>query len=171
MSSSLFDNCGYLSAPHSFLEYNEGDVKFEDLKPGDILYYHTMDYAQSDKLDIYEVTVASGVILKGEEAYINIKPIPMYEGQRKKYQTTKLSFGPSHASGSLMFGNDLKYYDSDDIKTSSICANPGNLVIIGTNKEVVERYASKGIELKIEAMKKNINDLITKMNFLESKIK
>lgn len=171
MYSSLFDNCSYSLGPHSFLEYNEGDVKFEDLKPGDVLYYHTMDYAQSGKLDIYEVNVVSGVIRKGGEAYINIKPIPMYDGQLKKYQTTKLSFGPLYASGSMMFGNDMKYYDSDNIKTSSICVNPGNLIIMGTNKEVVERYASKGIELKIEAAKKDINDLITKMNFLESKIK
>ena len=168
--STIFDNGFGYSSPHSFLEYNEGDIKFGDLVPGDTIYYHTMEYPKDGQLNIYKMEVSSGIVRAKGEAYIKVNPIPMYKGQLKKYQMTKLSFGPLYSSGTIRFGDELKNYDSNDINKSSICAN-NSLVIFGTNLEEVTKYAKRGIEEIINKKQKEIERLTLFVEAMKTKLK
>ena len=144
MSSSLFDSYGLGSIPKNYLEYNEGDKKFSDLKAGDIIYIHSMDRASK----ILEVAVKTGKIIhRNNLVYMTIEPINVTSWKK----LNRLEFGP--INDNRWFGEikgKFRSYSSSDIIDSSLCESSGGNFVFGTNRDAILEVAKENIAEKME---------------------
>lgn len=157
MSSSLFETFAYSYAPTptNYLDHNEGDKTFGELKAGDIIYYHNFD-----SNEILEIAVKTGKISHRDGmAYVSIKPTVV----SRFHKMTRLEFGPTR--GGRWFGNG-KVYSCSNIPSSSLCVDANGEFVFGTNREVVLAVAKLNMASRIEEVKKEIEGLNKKLNGL-----
>lgn len=157
MSASLFDSFTYSYAPTptNYLDHNEGDKTFGELKAGDIIYYHNFD-----SNEILDIAVKTGKISHRDDmAYVSIKPTIVSRFQK----LTRLEFGPTR--GGRWFNNG-KEYSCYNIPTSSLCVDANGAFVFGTNREVVLAVAKLNMVSRIEEVKKEIEGLNKKLNGL-----
>ena len=159
MSSSLFDSFSYSSYPTNYLDHNEGDKTFGELKAGDIIYCHYFD-----SNEILEIAVKTGKIVhRDNTAYMTIKPTHISKFQK----LTRLEFDP--VSGSRWFGSGKKYYSSH-IPFSSICVADSGTFVFGTNRAVVLAMAKLNMVSRIEDVKTDIETLNKRLNDLTAQL-
>lgn len=161
MSASLFDSFAYSSYPiaTNYLDYNEGDKTFGELKAGDIIYYH---YFESN--EILEIVVKTGKIVhRDNTAYMTIKPTNISRFQK----LTRLEFGP--VLGSRWFGSGKKYY-STDIPSSSICVSDSGTFVFGTNRDIVLAMAKLNLVSRIEDVKTEIGTLNKRLGEMSAQL-
>ena len=148
MSASLFDSFAYSSYPTNYLDHNEGDKTFGELKAGDIIYCHNFD-----SNEILEIVVKTGKIVhRDNTAYMTIKPTRISRFQK----LTRLEFGP--VLGGRWFGSGKKYHSSD-IASSSICASDSGTFVFGTNRDIILAMAKLNLVSRIEDVKTEIETL------------
>lgn len=148
MSASLFDSFSYSSCPTKYLDYNEGDKTFGELKAGDIVYCHYFD-----SNEILEIAVKTGnIVHRDDTAYMTIKPTHISKFQK----LTRLEFGP--VSGSRLFASGKKYSCSN-IPFSSICVSDCGTFVFGTNRDIVLAMAKLNLVSRIEDVKTEIESL------------
>lgn len=162
MSSSIFYSDTSMSdISKNYLEYNEGDKKFSDLKAGDIIYFHCMDNASK----IFEVTVKSGKIIhKNNLIYITIKPVNI----TKWIKINRLEFGPMN--GSRWFGEikgKPRTFEPSDIIDSSLCESSCGSFVFGTNRNAVLASAKENIAEKMESVNMQISILDTELKSIK----
>ena len=157
MSSSLFDTFAYSYAPTptNYLDHNEGDKTFGELKAGDIIYYHNFD-----SNEILDIAVKTGKISHRDGmAYVSIKPTVV----SRFHKMTRLEFGPT--SGGRWFNNG-KEYSCYNIPTSSLCVDANGAFVFGTNRAVVLAVAKLNMVSRIESVKqeiKKLNDILNEL--------
>ena len=159
MSASLFDSFSYSSCPTNYLNHNEGDKTFGELKAGDIIYYHNFD-----SNEILEIAVKTGKIVhRDDTAYMTIKPTNISRFQK----LTRLEFGP--VSGSRWFGSGKKYY-STDIPSSSLCVADSGTFVFGTNRDIVLAMAKLNLVSRIEDVKTEIETLNKRLDEMSAQL-
>ena len=159
MSASLFDSFSYSSCPTNYLDHNEGDKTFGELKAGDIIYYHNFD-----SNEILEIAVKTGKIVhRDDTAYMTIKPTNISRFQK----LTRLEFGP--VSGSRWFGSGKKYY-STDIPSSSLCVADSGTFVFGTNRDIVLAMAKLNLVSRIEDVKTEIETLNKRLDEMSAQL-
>lgn len=148
MSASLFDSFAYSSYPTNYLDHNEGDKTFGELKAGDIIYYH--NFVSNE---ILEIPVKTGnIVHRDGTAYMTIKPTRISIFQK----LTRLEFGP--VSGGRWFDSGKKYSCSN-IPFSSICVADSGTFVFGTNRDNVLAIAKLNLVSRIEDVKTEIESL------------
>ena len=155
MSASLFDSFTYSYAPTptNYLDRNEGDKTFGELKAGDIIYYHHFD-----SNEILEIAVKTGKISHRDGmAYVSIKPTVVSRFQK----LTRLEFGPT--SGGRWFNNG-KEYSCYSIPLSSLCVDANGAFVFGTNRAIVLAVAKLNMVSRIEEVKQDIKKLNGRLN-------
>lgn len=159
MSASLFDSFSYSSYPTNYLDHNEGDKTFGELKAGDIIYCHNFD-----SNEILEIAVKTGKIVhRDDTAYMCIKPTNISGFQKQ----TRLEFGP--VSGSRWFGSG-KQYRSSDIPFSSICVADSGTFVFGTNRDIVVAMAKLNLVSRIEDVKTEIESLNKRLGEMSAQL-
>ena len=160
MSESLFDTFGtYTPTPTNYLDHNEGDMTFGELKAGDIIYYH-----HYDSNEILEIAVKTGKITHRDGmAYVTISPTTI----SKFHKLTRLEFGPT--CGGSWFNNG-KEYSCYNIPSSSLCVNSNGSFVFGTNREVVLSVAKQNITTRIRNAKQQIEQLNGSLNELTAQL-
>lgn len=159
MSASLFDSFSYSSCPTNYLDHNEGDKTFGELKAGDIIYYHNFD-----SNEILEIAVKTGKIVhRDDTAYMTIKPTNISRFQK----LTRLEFGP--VSGGRLFSSGKKY-SSSNIPFSSICVSDSGAFVFGTNRDIVLAMAKLNLVSRIEDVKTEIESLNKRLSKMTAQL-
>lgn len=165
-SASLFDSgYSYSDIAQNYLEYNEGNQKFGELKNGDKIYV----YSYSNE-NLIEVTV-KGYIENKNRIYIKTESYKLNPNSKYCKSSTELEIGPT--SGGRMGADDegiVRDYSPNKAKDSSICVSFSNGYAFGTNKEEVLKYAKKDITKSIQKIQEQISNLQKQIEALNKKL-
>ncbi len=166
-SASLFADCfgGYNDIAPNYIEYNEGDKKFGELKSGDIIYV----YSYSNE-NLIEVNV-KGFKEHGGKIYISTESFKLNPNSKYCKSSNKLEIGPT--GGGRMGADDegtVRDYSPNKAKDSSICVSFGEGYAFGTNREEVLNYAKKDITKSIQKIQNNIEKLQAEIESLNKKL-
>ena len=163
-SSSLFDSGDYSgrnSIPSNYLEYNEGDKTFGELKPDDIVYVYS--YSNDH---ILEVTINGKLNTKGNFVKIRTKSFKINPNSKYCRPQSSIEFGPT---GGGMSGKEGSY-SPWEVEKSSICISYGGGWAVGTNKESVLKFAKSDISNSINKIQKDIENLNKQIESLSKKL-
>lgn len=163
-SASLFDNGDYSgrnSIPSNYLEYNDEDKSFGELKKDDIVYLYS--YSNDN---ILEVTINGKLNTKGD--FVTIKTQSFKINPNSKYckPQSVIKFGPNGGSRSGEEGE----YSPSNVGKSSICISYGGGWAVGTNKETVLKYAKSDISNSINKIQNDIEKLQNQIETLNKKL-
>lgn len=160
MSASLFADMyiDYGESPVNYIEYNEGEKTFGELKPNDIIYLY--NYSSDN---ILEITINGS--LKSIKEKVSIKTKSFKLNPDSKPQSS-IKFGPNSSSAC---GGGHVYYP-EKVKDSSMCASWNGGWAVGTNKESVLKYAKSDISNSIQKIQSDIENLQKEVEILTNKL-
>ncbi len=162
MSASLFyDYYADYESPENYIEYNKGDKTFGELKLNDIVYLYN---CSAD--DILEVTIKGK--LKSRIGKLSIKTKSFKLNPNSKYckPQSEIEFGPTDVQS---ISGDHTYYP-EKVKDSSLCASFKGGWAVGTNREIVLKYAKSDISNSIQKIQSNIENLQKEIELLNKKL-
>ena len=162
MSSSLFADMyiDYGESPANYIEYNEGEKTFGELKSNDIVYLYNYTY------DILEITINGSLKYKDGKVTIRTKPFKVDPNNKYCIPQSSIEFGPNSSSA---FGNGHAYHP-EKVKDCSICASWKGGWAVGTNRETVLKYAKSDIINFINEKQNNIKNLQKEIEILTNKL-
>ena len=162
-SASLFDDVynSYPATPANYINYNEGDKTFGELQKGDEVYLYT--YSNDEILNI---TIDGKLIVGRKNIHIKTKSFKLDPSNKWQRVSNDIVFGPTDGNRSGEKGS----YDPDKVKESSICVSYSGGWAVGTNKEVVLKYAKSDISNSINKIQNDIEKLQNKIEALNKKL-
>ena len=163
-STSLYDNGDYSgrnSIPSNYLEYNEGDKLFGELKKGDIVYLYS--YSNDH---ILEITINGKLNTTGDFVTIRTQSFKINPNSKYCKSQSVIKFGPNGGGRSGEEGD----YTPNNVAKSSICISYGGGWAVGTNKENVLKYAKSDISNSINKIQNDIEKLQNQIETLNKKL-
>lgn len=163
MSASLFADMyiDYGESPANYIEYNEGEKTFGELKKGDIIYLYS-----SSLDDILEITINGSLNSRKGKVTIRTKPFKVDPNNKYCIPQSSIEFGPNSSSA---FGNGHAYHP-EKVKDCSICASWKGRWAVGTNRETILKYAKLDIINFINEKQNNIKNLQKEIEILTNKL-
>lgn len=130
--STIFDG-SYSRGANNYIDYNEGDKTFGELKSGDIIFYFVYNVGTLNSIKLKD-----GIKIKNNIFYLPCNPYQISK-QLKNIKNNKFIIGPTNSL--YKFGE--KNYDPYDVKKSSVCV--GVECVFGTNAETVKRNVKENL--------------------------
>ena len=130
--STLFDD-DYSRSANNYIDYNDGDKTFGELKTGDTIFYFVYNIGTLNSIKLKD-----GLKVKNNVFYL---PCDSYQisKQLKNVKNNKFIIGPTN--GSCKFGK--KDYNPHDVEKSSVCV--GVECVFGTNEETVKKNVEENL--------------------------
>lgn len=130
--STLFDD-DYSRGANNYIDYNDGDKTFGELKSGDTLFYYIYNIGNIDNTKL-----KGGIKIKNNMFYLPCSPYQISK-DLKNVKNNKFIIGPTNCSCKF----EEKEYNPDDVEKSSVCV--GVEFVFGTNEETVKRFAEENL--------------------------
>lgn len=130
--STIFDD-NYSRGANNYIDYNDGDKTFGELKSGDTIFYFIYNIGT-----LNNIKLKGGIKIKNDIFYL---PCSSYQisKQLKNVKNNKFIIGPTN--NLYKFGE--KNYNPYDVKKSSVCV--GIECIFGTNEETVKKNIKENL--------------------------
>ena len=130
--STIFDD-DYSRGANNYIDYNDGDKTFGELKSGDTLFYYIYNIGNIDSTKL-----KGGIKIKNNVFYLPCNPYQTSK-QLKNIKNNKFLIGPTN--GSYKFGE--KEYNPRDVEKASVCI--GVECVFGTNEETVKKFVEENL--------------------------
>lgn len=163
MSASLFADMylDYGNSPDNYIEYNEGDKTFGELKLNDIVYLYD---CSAD--NILEIIIDGNLISRNGKVSIKTKSFKLDPNSKYCKPQSSIKFGPNDC----IAGGDGHTYYPEKVKDCSVCASWQGGWAVGTNRETVLKYAKSDISNSIQKIQSKIENLQKEIELLNKKL-
>lgn len=130
--STIFDD-NYSRGANNYIDYNDGDKTFGELKSGDTIFYFIYNIGTLNNIKLKD-----GIKIKNDVFYLPCSPYQISK-QLKNVKNNKFIIGPTNSL--YKFGK--KNYNPYDVEKSSVCV--GVECIFGTNEETVKKNIKENL--------------------------
>ena len=136
MSSSLFESWDYRDYPTTYTEYNDGDKTFGEIVANDTLYYWSAPkYFDPKNIGIVELKAMGKMCISVGNYTIRVND--------KSIKSVVIGSANGGYSG------NGRYYTPSTAKDMSVAIGLSDLIVIGTNRDMVLKFAKVKLNEKL----------------------
>lgn len=151
MSSSLFESWDYGDYPTTYTEYNDGDKTFGEIVANDTLYYWSApEYFDPQKTCIAELKAMGKMSMKDGNYTIRVN-----DKSIKRVVIGSVNGG---------YSGKGRYYSPSTAKDMSVAIGLSDLIVIGTNRDMVLKFAKVKLNEKLCELRREMERIKEKID-------